>query len=363
MVDGKLGINRTEHEDGQRGPGAHLVGTGKLGDVFVLRNRAGMEARIAAYGGTVMSLMVPDARGNLGDVVLGHDRVEDYLDKSPYFGCLIGRYGNRIAKARFTLDGKEYRLAANNGENSLHGGVKGFDKVVWTGRLAQSDLGPAIDLTYTSPDGEEGFPGTLKVTARHTVTEDNGLRIDFTATTDRRTLCNLTHHSYFNLAGHGDILGHQVLINAKRFTPVDASLIPTGELRPVTGTPFDFTLSTPLGSRIDADDEQIRRGAGYDHNWIIDKPAGELGLVARVCEVGSGRVMDVLATMPGAQLYTGNYLDGTITGKGGWRYTKRAALCIEPQCYPDTPNQPAFPSCVLDPGDTYRQTIIYKFSV
>ena len=349
--------------DGKFIAGVELVHKGNLGEIYVLRNRAGMNARIASYGGTVMSLFVADARGKFEDVVLGHEKIEDYVDKSPYFGCLIGRYGNRIAKARFTLDGKEYQLAANNGPNSLHGGIKSFDKVVWAARPAESELGPALDLTYLSQDGEEGFPGNLSVTARYTVTEDNALRIDFTATTDRRTLCNLTHHSYFNLAAQGDILDHQVLLNAKRFTPIDAVSIPTGELRPVKGTPFDFTASTPIGARIDADDEQIRHGGGYDHNWVIDKPAGELGLCARVCETKSGRVMDVLATAPGSQLYSGNFLDGTIVGKHGWRYAKRSAFCIEPGCFPDTPNQPSFPSCVLDPGDTYQQTIIYKFSV
>ena len=340
-----------------------LVSKGKLGEIYELRNQAGMRARLASFGGTVMSLHVADARGHFDDIVLGHDRIEDYQDKSPYFGCLIGRYGNRIAKARFSLDGKEYRLAANNDENSLHGGNRGFDKVVWQARPVPSSLGPALMLSYASPDGEEGFPGNLAVTALHTLTEDNSLRIDFVATTDQRTIVNLTHHSYFNLAGKGDVLGHQVLMNAKYFTPVDASLIPTGELRPVAGTPFDFTVSTPLGARIDADDEQLRRGGGYDHNWVIDKAPGELGLVGRVCEAASGRVMDVYATAPGAQLYSGNFLDGTITGKGGWRYTKRSALCIEPGHYPDTPNQPSFPSCVLSPGETYRQTIVYKFSV
>jgi aldose 1-epimerase len=340
-----------------------LTSRGNLGEVYSLRNRAGMEARIATFGGTVMSLHVADARGNFDDVVLGHENIEDYPGHSPYFGCLIGRYGNRIAKARFSLDGKEYKLAANDGPNSLHGGLKGFDKVVWAARPVQSDLGPALELTYLSPDGEEGFPGNLTVTARYTVTEDNGLRVDFTATTDKKTIVNLTHHSYFNLAGKGDILGHQVLLNAKRFTPIDASLIPTGELCPVAGTPFDFTLSTPVGARIDVEEEQLRRGGGYDHNWVIDKPLGELGLVGRVCEAGSGRTMDVLSTEPGAQFYTGNFLDGTITGKRGWKYTKRAALCIEPQHYPDTPNQPGFPPATLSPGVTYKNTIIYKFGI
>jgi aldose 1-epimerase len=348
--------------DGKNNASVRLVSKSSLGEVYSLRNQAGMAARIASYGGTVMSLLVADARGKFDDVVLGHDNLEDYPEKSPYFGCLIGRYGNRIANARFSLDGKEYKLAANNGANSLHGGLKGFDKVAWAARPVESELGPALDLTYLSRDGEEGFPGNLTVTARYTVTEDNGLRVDFSATTDKKTVVCLTHHSYFNLAGGGDILGHEVLLNAKRFTPVDASLIPTGELRPVAGTPFDFTKPTAVGARIDADDEQLRRGGGYDHNWVIDKPAGELGLVGRVCEARSGRVMEVLATAPGTQLYTGNYLDGTITGKRAWRYTKRAALCIEPQCYPDTPNQPGFPSASLSPGETYKQTIIYKFS-
>jgi aldose 1-epimerase len=343
--------------------GVRLVEDTKLGAIYELRNRAGMRARIASYGGTVMSLHVADAKGQFADVVLGHDKIEDYQDKSPYFGCLIGRYGNRIAKGRFVLDGKEYKLAVNNGENSLHGGVKGFDKVVWQARPVDSKLGPALELTYLSRDGEEGFPGNLSVTALHTITEDNSLRIDFTATTDKRTVLSLTHHSYFNLAGKGDVLGHQVLMNAKHFTPVSASLIPTGELRPVAGTPFDFTTPTPIGARIDADDEQLRHGAGYDHNWVIDKAPGALGLVARVCKTGSGRTMDVLATAPGAQLYTGNYLDGSITGKGGWCYQKRNAFCIEPGFFPDTPNQPTFPSCVLDPGQTHQQTIIYRFSI
>jgi aldose 1-epimerase len=349
--------------DRKEKPGVRLVGKGNLGEIYSLRNRAGMMARIASYGGTVMSLHVADARGNFEDVVLGLDHLEDYPAKSPYFGCLIGRYGNRIAKARFSLEGQPYQLPANNGTNCLHGGNRGFDKVVWSARPVGSQLGPALELTYLSKDGEEGFPGNLSVTAVHTLTEDNGLRIDFTATTDRKTVVSLTHHSYFNLAGGGDILGHQVLMNAKHFTPVDASLIPTGELRPVAGTPFDFTVSTEIGARVDADDEQLRLGGGYDHNFVIDKPSGELGLVGRVCEAKSGRVMDVLATAPGAQLYSGNFLDGSIVGKRGWRYTKRSALCIEPGHYPDTPNQPAFPSATLSPGETYRQTIIYKFSV
>jgi aldose 1-epimerase len=339
-----------------------LVGQGGLAGIYLLRASSGIEALITNYGGTVMSLRVPDTRGAMDDIVLGHERPEDYVTASPYFGCLVGRYGNRIAKAKFSLDGTQYTLAANNGENSLHGGIKGFDKVVWTARPVLSDLGPALELRYFSKDGEEGFPGNLDVTARYTLTADRGLRLDFSATTDRKTIVNLTHHSYFNLAGKGDILGHKVFLNAKRFTPVNAALISTGELRPVTGTPFDFTTPTAIGARIDGDDEQLRFGGGYDHNWVIDKPLGELGLLARVSEPTFGRTMEVLSTEPGTQLYTGNYLDGTITGKRGWRYTKRAALCIEPQHYPDTPNQPSFPPVVLVPGKTYKNTIIYKFS-
>ncbi len=338
-----------------------LVETQGDAQIYRLRNSAGMHARITNYGGIVMSLHVPDRKGNFEDVVLGYDKVADYAKASPYFGCLVGRYGNRIANARFTLDGREYQLAANNGPNSLHGGIKGFDKVLWTARPVPSELGPALELRYLSKHLEEGFPGNLDVVARYTLTNDNGLRIDFSATTDQTTIVNLTHHSYFNLAGHGDVLGHILFVNAAHFTPVDANLIPTGELRPVTGTPFDFRQPTAIGARIDAYDQQIKYGAGYDHNWVVAKPAGELGLLARVLESGSGRAMEVLSTEPGTQVYTGNYLDGTIVGKGGWRYQKRCAFCIEPQHYPDTPNQPSFPSVVLKPGETYKTTIIYRF--
>ncbi len=339
-----------------------LVERGELAETYLLRGPAGMEALISNYGGIVMSLRVPDARGAIDDVVLGYDRVEDYVKASPYFGCLVGRYGNRIAKARFSLDGKSYALAANNGENSLHGGMKGFDKVVWRGRPLPSATEPALELRYLSKDGEEGFPGNLDVTARYALTADGALRVDFSATTDKTTIVNLTHHSYFNLAGRGDVLDHQVFLNAKRFTPIDASLIPTGELRPVLGTPFDFTKPTAIGARIGLADEQLRFAGGYDHNWVIDKPLGELGLVARVHEPGSGRTLEVLSTEPGTQFYSGNFLDGTITGKGGWRYTKRTGFCIEPGHYPDTPNRPSFPPVVLVPGVTYKNTIIYKFS-
>jgi aldose 1-epimerase len=331
--------------------------------IYTLRNVNGMEARIMTYGGIVQLLKTPDKNGKLDDIVLGYDTLGGYLTNSPYFGALIGRYGNRIAKAHFTLDGVTYALATNNGPNSLHGGLKGFNKVVWHAHPLRTADGPALELTYTSRDGEEGFPGTLKVKAVYTVTKDNALRLVFTATTDRDTIINLTHHSYFNLAGHGDILGHVVHINAGKFTPVDATLIPNGELRPVDGTPFDFRTPTAIGARINQNDEQLKFGGGYDHNWIINKPPGELGLDARVTDPTSGRVMEVLSTEPGLQFYSGNFLNGTITAKDGRVYQHRSAFAMEPQHYPDSPNQPAFPSVVLKPSEVYHNTIIYRFSV
>jgi aldose 1-epimerase len=336
---------------------------GKSVDLYILRNAKGMEAAICNYGGTVVSLFVPDKNGKLGDVVLGYTNLDSYVKNSPYFGCLIGRYGNRIAKGRFALDGKTYTLATNNDPNHLHGGIKGFDKVVWQGKSLATPDGPALELTYLSKDGEEGYPGNLSVKAVYTLTEDNALRVDFTATTDQATICNLTHHSYFNLAGKGDILGHEVTMPAGRFNPVDAALIPTGELKPVDGTPFDFRKPTAIGARINNDDEQLKFGKGYDHNWVYDKKIGVLTLQARVYEPTSGRVMEVWSTEPGLQFYSGNFLDGTITGKGGWVYQFRNGFCMEPQHYPDSPNKPNFPSTVLRPGQIYQNTIIYKFSV
>lgn len=336
---------------------------GQLVDVYILRNNNGAEARIMNYGGIVLSLKVPDRNGQMGDVVLGYDTLAEYEKDSPYFGCLVGRYGNRIARGKFTLNGQPYTLAVNNGPNALHGGLKGFDKVVWTARVTASLLGPALELTYTSKDGEEGYPGNLKVTAVYTLTPENALRLDYTATTDKDTVVNLTQHSYFNLAGQGDILGHVVYLDADKFTPVDSTLIPTGELRPVEGTPFDFRIPTAIGARINADDEQIKFGGGYDHNWVINKPAGQLGLQARVTEPTTGRVWEVLSTEPGLQFYCGNFLDGSIKGKGGWVYQRRNAFCMEPQHFPDSPNQPNFPSVVLKPGQVYQNTIIYRFTV
>jgi len=332
-------------------------------DLYVLRNSKGMEAGICNYGGIVVWLKVPDKHGVLGDVVLGYDHLDGYLTNNPYFGCLVGRYGNRIANGQFVLDGVTYQLAKNDGPNHLHGGIKGFDKVVWSAKSYITPEGPALELEYVSPDGEEGYPGKLTVKAVYTVTDDNALRLDFTATTDKPTICNLTHHSYFNLAGKGDILGHVVMMPADRFTPVDATLIPTGELRPVDGTPFDFRKPTQIGARINQADEQLKFGKGYDHNWVYDKPLGKLTLLARVTEPTSGRVMEVWSTEPGLQFYSGNFLDGTITGKGGWVYQFRHGFCMEPQHFPDSPNKPHFPSTVLRPGQVYRNTIIYKFSV
>lgn len=332
-------------------------------DLYTLRNASGAEARICNYGGLVISLKVPDRHGKLGDVVLGYDRLSDYIKDTPYFGALIGRYGNRIAKGQFTLDWRQYTLATNNYPNALHGGVRGFDKVIWHASVLARPDGPALKLHYLSHDGEEGYPGNLDVTVVYTLTQDNALKVQYTATTDMDTVINLTQHSYFNLAGKGTILDHVVMIPADKFTPVDSTLIPTGELRPVDGTPFDFRTPTPIGARINQDDEQLKFAKGYDDNWVINKPMGEMGLMARVYEPTTGRVLEVFSTEPGLQFYTGNFLDGTLTGKGGWVYQFRDGFCMESQHYPDSPNHPEFPSVVLKPGDTYHNTIIFKFSV
>jgi aldose 1-epimerase len=346
----------------------HKAPFGKTADgtpveIYTLRNSSGMEATIMTYGGIVTSLKVPDRKGKFGDVVLGYDKLPGYLTNSPYFGALIGRYGNRIAKGQFTLDGQTYTLATNNGVNSLHGGIKGFDKVVWTASPADTFYGPGLELTYTSQDGEEGYPGTLTVKAIYVVTEKNELLLQFTATTDKDTVVNLTHHSYFNLRGSSNILDHVVSINADKFTPVDSTLIPTGALKPVGGTPFDFRTPTAIGARInDTNDDQIKFGNGYDHNWVINKSEG-LNLAATVYEPTTGRVMEVFTTSPGLQFYSGNFLDGTIKGKGGQVYQFRDAFCMEPQHFPDSPNHPNFPTTELKPGKKYQNTIIYKFSV
>ena len=333
--------------------------------IYTLRNDKGMEARILNYGGIVQSLEVPDKNGKFDDIVLGYDNIGGYLTNSPYFGALIGRYGNRIGGGKFTLEGKTYKLAANNGPNSLHGGIKGFDKVVWQANPSLTPDGPALELTYGSDDGEEGFPGNLKVRAIYTLTDNNELHLSFTATTDQPTLCNLTQHSYFNLRGqgNGDVLGHEVCINSDKTTPVDKDLITTGEFVPVDGTPFDFRKPTAIGARINDPNQQLQFGHGYDHNWVINKPLGKLGLQARVYEPATGRVLEVWSTEPGVQFYTGNFLDGSITGKDGKVYSRRTGLCLEPQHYPDSPNKPMFPTTELKPGETYQNTIVYRFLV
>ena len=332
-------------------------------DLYTIRNARGFEARITNYGGIVVSLRVPDRNGKFADVVLGFNDFDSYLKNDPYLGAIIGRYGNRIAKGRFTLNGAEYKLAVNNGENHLHGGIKGFDKVVWTGVARSTKGGPEIVLTYLSKDGEEGYPGNLKVTVVYRLT-NNDLRIDYTATTDKDTVTNLTHHSYFNLAGegNGDILNHLVTINANRFIPTDAGSIPTGELRSVAGTPFDFLKATAIGARINDDEEQLKLGRGYDHTFVINGNPGRLRLAATAYEQTSGRVMQVWTTEPGVQFYTGNFLDGTLTGKSGKIYPRRSGFCLETQHYPDSPNQPSFPTTTLKKGATYKSTTIYRFS-
>lgn len=338
---------------------------GKPVEIYTLTNNKGMEARIMTYGGTVVSLRVPDKTGKLDDVVLGYDAVADYQRSSFYFGSLIGRYGNRIAKGKFSIDGKEYTLATNNGANHLHGGVKGFDKVVWTAHPSMKIDGPRLELTYLSRDGEEGYPGNLNVKVVYSLSEDNELKIEYAATTDKATVVNLTHHSYFNLAGagNGNILGHELMINADRFTPTDRGSIPSGEFRSVKGTPFDFTRPTSIGSRIDQTDEQLKFGSGYDHNFVLNKKNRELSLAATVYYAGNGRVMEVFTTEPGLQFYSGNFLDGSIKGKSGKDYPRRSGLCLEAQHFPDSPNEPMFPTTLLRPGQKYSQTTVYKFSV
>lgn len=340
-----------------------VTANGEAVELYTLTNANGLEARIMTYGGTVVSLRVPDRHGKLGDIVLGYDTLEGYLKNSPYFGSIIGRYGNRIGKGSFSLNGKQYRLPKNNGENTLHGGIKGFDKVVWKAKEVNSKNGVGLALTYLSQDGEEGFPGTLSVTVVYTLTNNNELKIQYSATTDQTTVVNLTHHSYFNLAVEGGILKHELMINAKTFTPVDSGLIPTGELRSVNGTPMDFNRSTVIGARIDQQDEQLTLGKGYDHNWALNSTTGRLALAARVYEPTSGRVMEVSTTEPGLQFYSGNFLDGSITGKGGQVYKQRYGFCLETQHFPDSPNKPAFPSTLLKPGQRYKSTTIYKFLV
>ncbi|MBM4029524.1 MAG: galactose mutarotase, partial [Planctomycetes bacterium] len=332
--------------------------------IYHLTNSNGLKAGIMTYGATVVSLEVPDKSGQLGDIVLGYDNLQAYIRNSPYFGTIVGRYGNRIGKGKFTLDGTEYTLATNNGENHLHGGLKGFDKVVWTDEPVRRSDAVGVKFGYVSKDGEEGYPGTLKGTVTYLLTNKNELRIEYVATTDKPTPVNLTHHGYWNLTGgRRDILEHVLTLNAGKFTPVDKGLIPTGELPAVKGTVMDFTRPTAIGARIESDFEQIKSGGGYDHNWVLNKGGKDMTLAARVYEPTSGRVMEVFTKEPGVQFYSGNFLDGTITGKGGTIYQHRWGFCLETQHYPDSPNKPQFPTTILRPGRKYETATVYRFSV
>lgn len=359
MTSSKTSSTVTKSDFGQTPDGQSV-------ELYTLRNSKGAEACISTYGGALQKLLMPDRHGQFADVVLGFDTLDGYTGTNcPYFGALIGRYGNRIGGAAFNLEGRTYTLAKNNNGNSLHGGLKGFDKVVWAAKPSVGAHGPQLVLAYFSKDGEEGFPGNLEVTAIYTLTENNELKLEFTARTDQPTVVNLTHHSYFNLAGqgNGDILNHVLYLNAGQTTPVDSGLITTGAYADVTGTPFDFRTPTAIGARINDPDPVLQYGPGYDHNWVINKPLGQFGLMARVVEPNSGRVMEVWSDEPGLQFYTGNFLNGSITGKEGKVYQRRSAFCMEPQHYPDSPNKPQFPSVELKPGQTFHNTIVYKFSV
>ncbi|MGA3026634.1 MAG: aldose epimerase family protein [Bryobacteraceae bacterium] len=332
-------------------------------ELFTLKNDKGMEVAVMTWGAAIVSLKVPDAAGHFDDVVLGYDDGDSYVKNPQFFGAIVGRYGNRIGKSRFTLDGHEYHVTANEGENSLHGGKRGFDKRVWTALHADDHT---VELQYVSADGEEGYPGNLTATVRYTLTPYNELLIHYTVTTDKDTVQNLTNHSYFNLAGagNGTILDEDIQINADRFTVVDGGFIPTGELRNVEGTPMDFRKPMKIGARIDSPYQQLQASShpGYDHNWVLNKKDESRTLAARVHDPKSGRVLEVLTTEPGVQFYTGNFMDGTVRGKGGKLYAYRGALCLETQHFPDSPNQPSFPSTELKAGQTYESTTVFKFS-
>ena len=337
---------------------------GKTADLYTLKNKNGMQVSITNFGATVVSIMAPDKAGKMADVALGYDDLAGYELNKNYLGVLVGRYGNRIAHGKFSIDGTEYTLAKNNGDNSLHGGIKGFNKAMWEAKDVSKGGEAAVEMKYVSKDGEEGYPGNLSVTVVYTLTSKNELKIDYSATTDKKTVVNLTNHTYFNLAGqgNGDILKQELMINADTFTPVDSGLIPTGELKKAEGTPFDFRKATAIGARIDANDEQIKLGGGYDHNFVLNRKAATgLSLAARVSDPTSGRTMEVWTTEPGVQFYTGNFLDGSFRGKGGSAYQKRTAFCLETQHFPDSPNHPSFPTTLLKPGEKYHTTTVYKF--
>jgi aldose 1-epimerase len=346
-----------------------VTADGREAELFTLTNRHGIQIRLTNYGGIITSLRTPDRSGRFDDIVLGYDSLAAYVRNSPYFGAIVGRYGNRIARGVFALDGTTYRLAVNNGPNSLHGGLRGFDKVVWSASPFQNQEGTGVALDYTSPDMEEGFPGTLRSHVTYTLTDDDRLIVDYTATTDKATPVNLTQHTYWNLAGSArrDILGHELTINADSMTPVDSTLITTGEITPVSGTPFDFRTPKTIGERVNQrQDAQIRFGNGYDHNFVLNRggvAADALVRAAHVAEPSSGRTLDIFTTEPGLQFYSGNFLDGSITGKGGAVYRFRYGIALETQHYPDSPNHPNFPSTVLRPGQQYHTRTVYQFGV
>lgn len=334
--------------------------------LYTLTNSKGVQIKVTNYGAIITSILVPDRNGKLGDIALGYDRVEDYINAvdKPYFGAIVGRYGNRIAKGSFTIDGETYTLAINNPPNHLHGGIIGFDKVVWDAKLTRGPGWQGLELKYTAKDKEEGYPGNLDVTVTYKLTEDNELRVEYHATTDKATPVNLTQHTYFNLKGEGEgtILDHELMIHAGKYTPVDAGLIPTGELAPVAGTPFDFTTAKPIGRDIGQQHQQLEYGLGYDHNFVLEKSGDEMSLAARVVEPTTGRVLEIHTTEPGIQFYCGNFLDGRLKGKSGKPYVYRGGFCLETQHYPDSPNQSNFPSTILRPGETYQTTTVFKFS-
>jgi aldose 1-epimerase len=329
-------------------------------DEYTLTNANGVEVKIITYGGIITSIRIPDRSGSFANVVLGFDNLADYEQKNPYFGTITGRFANRIANATFSLNGETYKLAANEGANTLHGGLKGFDKRVWSAK----EIPNGVELSYLSPDGEEGYPGNLSVTVTYTLTENSELCIDYRATTDKATVVNLTNHTYFNLAGSGSIYDHEVMLNADHYTPVNDSLIPTGEIAPVVGTPLDFRQMRRIADRIRSSHPQMVLGRGYDHNFVLNRSDdGELTLAARVKEPNSGRVIEVQTTEPAIQLYTGNFINGTLVGSGGETYRQGDGLCLETQHFPDSPNQPSFPSTVLNPGESYQTTTIFQFGV
>ena len=336
---------------------------GKGIDLITLRNQRSVEIRLMTYGGIILSIKTPDRTGAVDDITLGYDTAAGYFKNSTYFGVIVGRYANRIAKARFTLDGKAYTLPANNGVNSLHGGTVGWDQKVWHAEPFQNASGVGVVLTLTSPDGDQGYPGEVKAKVTYTLTDDSRLIVDYDATSNAPTVINMTQHTYFNLAGSKatDILGQELMINADRYTPVDDTLIPTGELAPVAGTPFDFRTSTKIGARIDQDNEQLKRGKGYDHNWVLNRTGDGLSLAAIAKDPVTGRTVEVSTTEPGIQFYSGNFLDGTNVGKGGKVYVHRGGFCLETHHFPDSPNQPSFPSTVLRPGGHYTSETVFKF--